>query len=166
MTIKVILHINSSGKSVSFRPLTTSVILFNYTITVYDEQYSAGPSHPLLTPRHCICPRKNYSCLVTSALGLAWHTPTTMDELQHLFADDFLEAYVVDSGFAVAFRKYPGGNFSSSIHVQDLEQNGTNLTCQGLYLDEADSLIRIQSSVAICCIGIMHSFLSYIYNNI
>ena len=105
---------------------------------------------PVLTPRYCVCPGENFTCVVNSGIGLAWRTYTTdRDVLEHSLTDEADEVYVEEGGFQVTFRRAPGGKFTSSLHVGDLGLNGTNITCEGVYL----TVLIEPPTTTICVVG-------------
>ena len=78
-------------------------------------------------PGHCICPTENYTCMVKSAINIAWRTNTTlrMDFALSASDDDDELYYSEEGGFQVTTRQEGGtdvglSNFTSSLHVRDL----------------------------------------------
>ena len=78
-------------------------------------------------PGHCICPTENYTCMVKSAVAIAWRTNTTlrMDFALSTSDDDAELYYSEKGGFQVTIRQEGGidvglSNFTSSLHVRDL----------------------------------------------
>ena len=108
----------------------------------------------LLTPRSSICPTKNYTCVVTAGVEIRWLTNTTnRRELQHFFTNH-QDAYFEEGGFQVTFMPHGGGNFTSSLHVQDLDLNGTNLTCEAVDSDvNMDDSETKNDTITICVTG-------------
>ena len=86
----------------------------------------------LLPKQRGLCPSENYTCVVNTATEIAWHTVSTerRDLVSALSGDT--EEYVEADGFQVTFIKNRTTKiFTSSLHIGDLNLNGTNLTCEG-----------------------------------
>ena len=87
----------------------------------------------LMPKERGLCPAsENYTCVVNTATEIAWHTVSTerRDLVQSLGGDS--EEYVEAGGFQVTFIKNrTAKKVISSLHVGDLNLNGTNLTCEG-----------------------------------
>ena len=114
----------------------------------------------LLTPTHrCICPSANYTCLVSSATEISWKTEGEHDNLRHTQGSPSEQQFVEVGGYQVTFTRGPGGtNFSSSLHIRDLDLNGTNLTCEG-FAGIVDGVPqRLANTTTVCVVGIYMYF--------
>ena len=57
-------------------------------------------------PGHCICPNENYSCVVNSAIDIAWRTNTTVrDDFALSVTDDDAELHSEEGGFQVTLSR-------------------------------------------------------------
>ena len=123
----------------------------------------AGGLKPLLTPKDCLCPDQNYTCVVNSGLTIAWRANSAnRDILAHSVTDDANESYVENGGFQVTFRTVQD-TLTSTLHVRDLGLNETNLTCEGIYsTGMAQEFDKITDTTAVCVVGKL-TFLLLVY---
>ena len=71
-----------------------------------------------------------------AGIGITWLADTTSnDDLELSTTTAINELYIDNYGFKVTLRKLGGGNYTFTLHVRDLELNGTNLSCRGLDLE-------------------------------
>ena len=112
----------------------------------------------LLTPiDRCVCPSANYTCLVYSATEIAWRTVGDY-EFMHTQRSSKDEIYVEVGGYQVTLTKGPGDdNFSSFLHIRDLDLNGTNLTCEGLVAIVGSEDQKLANTTTVCVVGIATS---------
>ena len=108
----------------------------------------------VITPRQCICPTMNYTCVVTSGIEIGWLTNTTGEDLRH-FATQANFAYKEKGGFQVTFIRQ-GHNLTSLLHVKNLDLNGTNLVCEGATLGMLNTE-RQNDSITMCVVGKFHT---------
>ena len=105
----------------------------------------------------CTCPGDNYTCdgVVKSVVYIAWRAPTFYGDhvLEYTLIHDGDEVYVEEGGLQVTFRRSPGAKFSSSLHVRDLGLNGTNLTCEAVYLTDMANSVFTTNDTTICVVG-------------
>ena len=99
----------------------------------------------------CICPRRNYTCVVNSGVGIIWRC-FEITFLQSV-TDNANEKYVEDGGFKAVFIKNQCGNFMSYLHVKDLNINNTYLTCEGVFIKETFERFRYNITTPICIVG-------------
>ena len=108
-----------------------------------------------LSPRTCSCPNTTYTCEVNDATDIRWKTSTTGDTDMFYYDVNSDTSYREDNSFQVKFTymyeeeddtKF---NFTSTLKVTDLDQNETNLTCEGIIGRSA-----ISNTTQICIVGI------------
>ena len=108
-----------------------------------------------LTSRDCICADESYSCVVSSGIAIAWLTNTTTDreDLELSVTNDDDEIYIEKGGFQVSFRREPGGNYYSTLHITDLSLNETELICEGTGIIGMANTERMTNTTVICVRG-------------
>lgn len=108
-----------------------------------------------LKPDGCICPNENYTCAVEGGIEIAWKsTVSARDDFEHSVTDTYDDKYVEKNGFQVSFKREQLYNFYSMLHVNDLELNGTSLTCEGVGINlETMNLDITKHSLIICVSG-------------
>ena len=108
-----------------------------------------------LTPRTCSCPNAKYTCEVYDATEIKWRTNTTRTSNKDIFlytatSDTSHREY---GGFQVSFTFEQRGdlvsNFRSTLEVTDLDQNETDLTCEG----SRGQTMTVNTTTEICIIG-------------
>lgn len=89
---------------------------------------------------------------MNSGIEITWLTNTTdRDDFELSVTDEHMEEYVEKGGFQVYSRR-DNGNYTSTLHVNDLGLNGTNLTCEGSEV----VMSRLQKdfhTIRICIVG-------------
>ncbi|CAI8005357.1 hypothetical protein GBAR_LOCUS4180 [Geodia barretti] len=104
----------------------------------------------LLPPQRCLCPNEDYICEVTSGVGIVWRTVTINGTgLSVINDEDTL--YIEEGGFQIRFVRNLG-NFTSVLHVSNLNLNETDITCEGIYFVQI-SRLRLTNTTKICIAG-------------
>ena len=118
---------------------------------IHIPDFTFSDNLPLLLPsKRCLCPKKDYRCEVTSGVGIAWRTVTISKiELSVTSDDDTL--YTEEGGFQIRFLRNLS-NFTSVLHVSNLNLNETDLTCEGVYFVQM-SRLRLTNTTKICIAG-------------
>lgn len=115
-----------------------------------------------LTPKGCICPQDNYTCLVEDGVEIAWITNITMrNEFEYSLTDSDDEIHIHKKGFKVSFRREEGGKYYySTLYSEDVGHlNGTHLICDGAGIDvELKRLYTTNDSVTICVVGELKTY--------
>ena len=107
-------------------------------------------------PGHCICPNENYSCVVNSAIDIAWRTKTTVrDDFALSVTADDAERHYEEGGFQVTLSRQESSsdldsNFTSTLHVRDLKLG--NITCECTHVSES-GFERVTTTTTVCVIG-------------
>ena len=105
-----------------------------------------------LSPRTCSCPNTTYTCEVNNATDIRWRTSTTGDTDIFYYTVNSDTSYRERDGFHVNFTHKQAGdlvyNFTSTLEVTDLNQNETNLTCEG-----SRGKDKIINTTQICIVG-------------
>ncbi|CAI8047791.1 hypothetical protein GBAR_LOCUS26447, partial [Geodia barretti] len=106
---------------------------------------------PLLLPsKRCLCPKEDYRCEVTSGVGVAWRTVTiNRTGLSAINDEDTL--YTEEGGFQIRFLRNLD-NYTSVLHVSNLNLNETDITCEGVYVVQM-SRLRLTNTTKICIAG-------------
>ena len=107
---------------------------------------------PHLTPQGtCIPPSANYICDVYFGIGIAWKIHEgERDFLAFSVTDEADEKYLEYGGVQVTFRKQ-GSNLTSTLHIQDIGfLNNTDLTCEGVYIEDGSNADKINYTTNIC----------------
>ena len=101
-------------------------------------------------PGHCICPNENYSCVVNSAIDIAWRTNTTVrNDFALSVPDDDAERHSEVGGFQVTLSRSSDlefSNFTSTLHVRDLK------SCECTHVTES-GFERVTTTTTVCVIG-------------
>ena len=102
-----------------------------------------------MKPPGCVCPAENYTCEVSTGIKIRWESSTLTQEYD---IEGTAEDYVVKGGFQVHFRK-EGVNLTSTLHVNDLDFNGTNLTCDGIDFLGMGEFKTVEETITVCVVG-------------
>ena len=107
-------------------------------------------------PGHCICPNENYSCVVNSAIDIAWRTNTTVrDDFELSVTAGDAKRHSEVGGFQVTLSRSSDlefSNFTSTLHVRDLKLNESNITCECTHVAES-GFERVTTTTTVCVIG-------------
>ena len=105
-----------------------------------------------LTPQTCSCPNTSYTCEVDDATEIRWATEYSNQIFVYTENSLVGQSLQTTDNFQVTFTRTEEGeyhNFTSTLHVTNLDQNGTNLTCLG-----HKHTSTIKDTIRICIIGI------------
>ena len=118
---------------------------------IHIPDFTFSDNLPLLLPsKRCLCPKEDYRCEVTSGVGVAWRT-VTINRTELSITNDEDTLYTEEGGFQIRFVRNLG-NFTSVLHVSNLNLNETNITCEGIYFDQMSTL-RLTNTTKICIAG-------------
>ena len=87
---------------------------------------------------------------MTSGVGVAWRT-ATINRTGLSVTNDEDTLYTEEGGFQIRFVRNLD-NFSSVLHVTNLNLNETDITCEGVYFVQM-SRLRLTNTTKICIVG-------------